>query len=387
MNNLLNNKTTKSLLALLLAGAMLVNSQIGIAKAAETNNISGTQEETITTKETLEDLSLPKALEIAIANNLDLKTAEAEMNRNLLSASQQSKIAKSDDDTAYYDSDLAIEIAKLNKDLLPKIAKESYEAAKMSVELEVKNAYAQLLYAKENYELAAQYKAQTDESYAFIQKKFALGQVSNIEVLNAQAEVATKEAELVQAVINYKQKNMDMNLLLNKPLDKEWLLDKTINSSIISLPAYDTLRSHMLENHPSVLGANLSFKTAEATFDLAKGFYTPNMWKYQFAEHDYNKAQFVYQQELLKIEKNLHQAYVNVDGSLKAIEMYEKSVDSIKESYRVSKIRYELGMITSHDLNEALLAQQRMESTLQNAKLNYQIAIAQLEFLSAYEIN
>lgn len=384
MNLLFQNKTTKGLVALLLAGAMLVNSQIGIAEAAETTE--GTQAETATTSVKLEELSLSKALELAMANNLDLKTAEEEMNRNLLSVSQQSKIAKINEDTAYFDSDLAIEIAKLNKEFLPQLAKESYEATKMSVELEVKNAYAQLLYAKENYELAKQYKEQTDESYAFTQKKFALGQVSNIEVLNAQAEVAAKEAEVVQASIGYQQKRMDMNLLLNQSLDKEWVLDKTVNSTIITLPTFDILRINMLENHPSVLGANLTFNIAKATFELAKGFYTPNMWAYQFAEHDFKKAQYEYEQTLLTIEKNLYQAYVNVEGSLKAIEMYEKSVESIKESYRVSKIRYELGMITNHDLNEALLAQQRMESTLQNAKLNYQIAIAQLEFLSSYKI-
>lgn len=384
--NLSENKTTKGLLALLIAGTMLVNSQIGTAQAAETTENEVTQAETATMTEVIEELSISKALELAMANNLDLKAAEAEMNRTKISASQQSKTAKIDDATGNYDADLLVELAKVNKKLLPQVAEKTYETSKKSVELEVKNAYTQLVYAKEGYELAQEYKKQTDESYAFTQKKFALGQVSNIEVLNAEAEVAAKEAELVQAEITYQQKRMDMNLLLNQPLGKEWQLDKTINATVVTLPTLETLKAHMVENHPAIVGADLSFSIAEATFELAKGFYPPNVWTYRYAEQDYNKAKAQYDEALLTQEKGLNNAFVSVEGSIKAIEAYEKSVESIRESYRVSKIRFDLGMITNHDLNEALLAQQRMESTLLNAKLNYQLAIAQLEFVSAYDI-
>lgn len=386
MNSLFQNKTAKGLMVLLLVGAMLVNSQMGTAQAAETTDNDATQAEAVATTVLVEDLSVSKALELAMANNLDLKAAEAEMNRTTISVSQQSKIAKEDDPTGSYDADLQVELAKLNKKILPQVAEKTFETTKKSIELEVKNAYTQLVYAKEGYELAQEYKKQTDESYAFTQKKFALGQVSNIEVLNAEAEVAAKEAELVQAEITYQQKRMDMNLLLNQPLGKEWQLDKTINATVVTLPTLETLKAHMVENHPAIVGADLSFSIAEATFELAKGFYPPNVWTYRYAEQDYNKAKAQYDEALLTQEKGLNNAFVSVEGSIKAIEAYEKSVESIRESYRVSKIRFDLGMITNHDLNEALLAQQRMESTLLNAKLNYQLAIAQLEFVSAYDI-
>lgn len=373
-------------MALLLAGAMLINSQIGVSQAAETTEAS-TQTTAVAPEEVVkETLSLSKALELGIENNLDLKYAEADRDRTIISASQQSKIAKVDDPTGSYDGDLLIEIGKLNKKLLPEVARKGYETTKMSVELGIKNAYTQLVYAKENYELATKYKEQTDESYQFTQKKFALGQVSNIEVLNAEAEVAVKEAELVQASISYQQKLMDMNMLLNQPLDKEWELDKKVNATIVTLPELETLKSNMEENHPAVLSSNLSFSIAEATFELAKGFYPSNVWTYRYAEQDYYKAKYQHEETLLAQEKNLNQAYVSVEGSIQAIKMYEKSVETISESYRISKIRFDLGMITNHDLNEALLAQQRMESNLLNAKLNYQLAIAQLEFASAFEI-
>lgn len=378
------NKNIKRLAAYIMAGTMLIGTQGSVL--AETVDTTADTTAELAEEVVIEDLSLSKALELALENNLDLKYAQADRDRTIISASQQSKVAKEDDPTGIYEADLAVEIAKVNKKLLPEVARKGYEMTQLSVELGVKNAYTQLVFAQDSYELAKKYKAQADESLQFTQKKFALGQVSNIEVLNAEAEVSGKEAELVQAEINYNQKLMDMNLLLNQPLDKEWVLDKTANAAFVTLPELATMKAHMVENHPSVLGSNLSFSIAEATFDIAKGFYPSNVWTYRYAEQDYLKAKYEYEEAKLTQEKNLNQAYMSVQGSIQAVKMYEKTYETISESYRISKIRYDLGMITNHELNLALLAQQGAEINLLNAKLNYQLAIAQLEFASFYDV-
>ncbi|PKM49504.1 MAG: hypothetical protein CVV02_15860 [Firmicutes bacterium HGW-Firmicutes-7] len=371
--NILKNKSIKSLVAFLVIGAILLNSHLSISQAADAEELPSI-------------LTMSEALELAAINNLDIKIAEAEMNRTNISKSQQSGLAKADASTGSYDGDLMIEVAKVNKKLLPQLTEASFDTKKIEVELSVKSAYSQLVYAKEAFELAKKYKVQTGESYEFIQKKYGLGQASNIEVLSAEAEVSAKDSELIQAEITYKQKLMDMNQLMGQQLDKEWSLDKEVATSVIELPASEVMKTHMNANHPMILSSNLNYNIAETTFDLAKGYYPPNVWTYRYAEQDFNKAKYQHELTLLSQEKNLSQAYIGLKGSVESLKALEKSVENISESYRISKVRFELGMITSHDLNEALLALQRMENNLLNARLNYQLSIAQLEYISGYKI-
>jgi hypothetical protein len=327
-------------------------------------------------------LNVENALKLALDNSFELKIAEAEMNNSVMTASQQRTIAKADANTGIYSADLAIEIAKVNREILPTLAKETYNAKKTEVALGVKAAFAEVVFAKENLVLAQKYKLQADESLAMIKTKRTLGQASDLEVTNTEAEVATKASELIQAQITLDQKLMDLNLLMNQDLEKTWIIEDTMATQTVELVPLEEMKAYMFENHPMVLGSNLSFSVAESTFDLAKGYYPSNVWTYRYAEQDYLKAKYQNQLALLSQEKSLVQAYMGVQGNLEAIKALEKNVATVNESYRVAKIRFELGMITSFQLNESLLMQQRMESNLANAKRGYRLSIAQLEYIS-----
>ncbi|MDF1618435.1 TolC family protein [Petrocella sp. FN5] len=327
-------------------------------------------------------LDIEDALQRALENSFELKIAEAEMNTSVMTASQQRTLAKEDATTGMYSADLAIKIAKVNREILPTLAKETYNAKITEVELGIKGAFAQLIFAKESLELAEKYKLQADESLAMVKTKRTLGQASDLEVTNTESEVATKASELTQAQITYNQNLMDLNLLMNEALEKTWVIEDTMATEAVELVPLEDMKAYMLENHPMILGSNLSFSIAESTFELAKGYYPSNVWTYRYAEQDYLKAKYQNQLALLSQEKSLIQAYMSVQGNLEAIQALEKNVATVNESYRVAKIRFELGMITSFQLNEALLMQQRMESNLANAKRGYRLSIAQLEFIS-----
>jgi len=331
-----------------------------------------------------EILTLEKAIELAMENNFDVKIAGIEMEESLLNRRKLLETADIDFATGNYDTDLGIELAKVQKDYLKALAESIYDVKLIGIELEVKSTYAGLIHARNNFELAETYLAQAQESYTFMNKRFELGQVAKTSVLEAESEVATKEAELIEAQLTFDNAMMDLNMLMNQELNKEWILKEATYTEMIEIPELSILQVHMLENHPSVMSTEMSYKIAETTYDVASGFYPENVYIHREAKQSYEKAAFQYEASKLSQEKNLAQAYQNLDSITQGIEALEKSVELINESYRSAQLRMELGFITSHTLNEIALTQQRMEANLINMQRNYQLAVAQLEAVSGY---
>jgi outer membrane protein TolC len=331
-----------------------------------------------------EILTLEKAIELAMENNFDVKIAGIEMEESLLNRRKLLETADIDFATGNYDTDLGIELAKVQKDYLKALAESIYDVKLIGIELEVKSTYAGLIHARNNFELAEKYLAQAQESYTFMNKRFELGQVAKTSVLEAESEVATKEAELIEAQLTFDNAMMDLNMLMNQELNKEWILKEATYTEMIEIPELSILQVHMLENHPSVMSTEMSYKIAETTYDVASGFYPENVYIHREAKQSYEKAAFQYEAAKLSQEKNLAQAYQNLDSITQGIEALEKSVELINESYRSAQLRMELGFITSHTLNEIALTQQRMEANLINMQRNYQLAVAQLEAVSGY---
>lgn len=331
-----------------------------------------------------EVLTLEKAIELAMENNFDVKIAGIEMEESLLNRRKLLETADIDFATGNYDTDLGIELAKVQKDYLKALAESIYDVKLIGIELEVKSTYAGLIHARNNFELAEKYLAQAQESYTFMNKRFELGQVAKTSVLEAESEVATKEAELIEAQLTFDNAMMDLNMLMNQELNKDWILKEATYSEMIEIPELSILQAHMIENHPSVMSTEMSYKIAETTYDVASGFYPENVYIHREAKQSYEKAVFQYEASKLSQEKNLAQAYQNLDSITQGIEALEKSVELINESYRSAQLRMELGFITSHTLNEIALTQQRMEANLINMQRNYQLAVAQLEAVSGY---
>lgn len=331
-----------------------------------------------------EVLTLEKAIELAMENNYDVKIAAIEKEESLLNRRKLLETADIDFATGNYDADLGVELAKVQKEYLKSLAESVYDVQIIGIELQVKSTYAGVIYAKSNYVLAEKYLEQAKESYEFMNKRFELGQIAKTDVLEAESEVATKESELLEAKLAFDHAMMDLNMLMNQDLEREWILEENMATSSIDVPELSVLEAYMQENHPSVLGAQMSYKIAETTYDVASGFYPENVYIHREAKQAFEKAALQYDASKLSQEKTLVQAYQNLDSVMQGIEALEKGVDLINESYRSAQLRMELGFITSHTLNSIGLTQQRMEANLVNMQRNYQLAVAQLEAVSGY---
>jgi len=188
---------------------------------------------------------------------------------------------------------------------------------------------------------------------------------------------------IVGTVYAEEQVNQDI-MIQSEALSLEQALELTYANNLnLKVAEADMISKNLSVSQQSKIAKD-DANTGNYDSDLAKGFYPSITWTYRYAEQDYNKAQHQYQQTKLTQEKNLRQAYLNVDGSIEAIKMLERSVENLAESYKISMLQYELDLLTRHDLKNVRLSLENMENDLLNAQLNYQLAEAQLEYTSGY---
>ncbi len=329
-------------------------------------------------------LTLEKSIELALENNFDVKIAEVDKEASLLSRRKLLETAKIDFSTGNYEVDLGIELSKVQKEYLETLAESMYDMSIIGVKLQVKSAYANVIHAQNNYALAEKYLEQAKESYEFTKKRLDLGQIAKTDLLEAESEVATKKSELLDAKLAVDNSIIDLNMLLNQPLDKKWKFEESEALKEVEVPEIVILKEHMEKNHPVVIGSQMRYNIAKTTFDVTKGFYPENVFTHREAKQNFEKTAYEYEATKLNQEKELIQAYQRLDSLKEGIRVLEKSNETISEVYRSAQLRMELGYITSHDLNNIALTQQKMEINLINLRRSYQLAIASLEAVSGY---
>ena len=93
-------------------------------------------------------------------------------------------------------------------------------------------------------------------------------------------------------------------------------------------------------------------------------------------------AYYTYQSTELTLRKNVQQAYADAFGALKKYYATEKSVQSFKEAYDYTRVKFDAGIATSLDYNTAKTNLEKAESDLLQAKYTY---IFKLKVLDYYE--
>jgi outer membrane protein len=91
-------------------------------------------------------------------------------------------------------------------------------------------------------------------------------------------------------------------------------------------------------------------------------------------------ARYNQETEMLRLNKTVHQAWADATASLKRYAASQKAVESYEESFKYSEQRFNLGMLTSLDYNNAKNELQRAQSEMLQAKYEYVFKTKVLDF-------
>lgn len=91
-------------------------------------------------------------------------------------------------------------------------------------------------------------------------------------------------------------------------------------------------------------------------------------------------AQYEYESNKLQLNKTIQQAWADASASLKRYAASGKKVEATEESFKYAEQRFNLGMLTSLDYNNAKNELQRAKSEMLQAKYNYVFKTKVLDF-------
>jgi len=175
-----------------------------------------------------------------------------------------------------------------------------------------------------------------------------------------------------------KQARMDFNNLIGLALDDEAKLTSSFNFAPLEFNL-DEIKEMAKEKDITYIQLHENYKVQQETFNLARGYYTPNVYTYQEAERNYNIAKLKLQNADQELELKIRKAYLNTEAAKERYKLMEKSVEQSRESYRLTKLRYEVGMATLLDIERSSGELDNAKAELLSAIYDYNLAAAMLQ--------
>ena len=302
------------------------------------------------------------------------------------------------------------------------------------ISLRVVNSYLNVLFAKENLEVA---KVQAEISKKQIEaanERFKSGVIAKGELLNFQStaandlqNVVTQENALDLALLNIAQ-------LLQEPTENFDVAPIEVGTPSASLLYNNSsiVYNKSLDYMPEIARAKLAIENADFNIKLAKGSFLPSLTAFagmgtgyshrfnEFASNDYffkqlndnlgynigvslnvpifnrfqtknRVAKSVINREIsetrlesqkLILKQTIEQAFLDVKSSLKAYEAANISLEAQKEAFKNAQERYNYGAMTLFDFDLVRTRLVNAESTMIRSKYDYVFKTKVLQFYS-----
>lgn len=306
-----------------------------------------------------------------------------------------------------------LRMAQKNSD----IAKEDYRKTVLDTTYNVTKAYYGVLLAQKMYDFSVQSKNMAKSHLDQINALFSAGVSTKADLLRTEVQLANSEVAVTKAMNALEIAKNTFNNAIGSDLGENVdVADIEIVTTISNFPTYDDLIKLAFSNRPDWKQYVLSEEIAEENVSLARTAYLPTVLvsgKTGYQSTDYPSIKstvnswsitgaaswtlfdgFGIQNKIIEanaelesqkageeatkngIKLDVRNAYFNLKSALDTIDSNKKAVESAKENYKVSDLRYNSGVGTNIEVIDAQVA-------LTSAQINYAQAIFDLEISKA----
>lgn len=327
------------------------------------------------------ELTVEKAIEMALANNPDLQAMKLDVEMANINAKLVD--AQLDDLKAEFINALETAqqkyVTEAKAEMAKKVNQLALEALKNQIRLGAQNAYYALLNAQNELALKEQSLRRSQAQLKTAQAGYDVGVRAKTDVLQAEAGVASAEAALAVAKSNVEIKRMELNQFIGAALDKEWQLTSTnlaIEKKAIDL---DQAIAQAQQRRVEVQQKEEEIKVAELNLQLIEKYTYLGTYQAQISKRDLEKAKLQLEKTKQSIAVEVSQAYYNLESALAAIEAYAKAKEAAEENYRLTKLRFENGLGTTLEVIQAEEELSTRENQYQQAVHSYNLALVAYE--------
>jgi len=312
------------------------------------------------------------------------------------------------------------QVAKSNAE--KNVALQDYKIIEARVILEVKERYYEVLKAQRLLNLAESLLRESEENLRKAEVLFNLGATTKIDLLKIQVERTQREFELITAQKNLKLAKVSLTLSLGMDSYAEIELQEDslpLGDEVVSL---DSLLNLAKTSRPEIQKARLKWQSTGAELLSAKWAYLPSLSffsDYSYSEEnwpeDYSDwrdksslsvgfdfgipffdgflresnlsgakakrriAELDLKRTELKIAKEVREVYYEWEEIRKKLSLTRIGLEEARESYRLLKEKYALGVATSLELVSAQAALARAETSRIEAVYESKLVLARFE--------
>lgn len=334
-------------------------------------------------------LSLEKTLEKALTDNPSLTQADLAYEKAKLLDRKQKKT--SDDlsmlgrvrggglTMSSYDRALGQHVGKKQTEVEETIADMRYEVTRKGILIGTENNYYQLLRDQDKLANARGAVKRAADQLTMTQKMYDVGLVSAGEVTGAQAGLSQKEASLVGAQADHEKSMMALAQELSLPLNTEIIATDAFSYTEKEYDL-DQVLAEAISKDPDLTVAKGVYEINTMAWNVAQDYLTPNTYDYKEQSYLFADAQLEYQQALVQAEEKIRKAHIDLGAAQGAYLKTVESIEASKENYRVSKLRYQEGLTTRLDLEEAEAAYSEALDAASSMLYNYDLLKSTFEY-------
>lgn len=330
-------------------------------------------------------LSLEQSIEMALNNHLDIAIAKLEHEKAKIqlkqAISQAEAISEMRDQYSMgyeYSDYIAERIDPKITEMAEVLADKTLEFKKNWLTFQVEQAYYAVLNAEKQLQNAQSSLSRAKEQLRLAELGLALGIKGRADVLSAEGAVASQELSVADATNNLEKAKMDFNNLVGLEPDSGV---KLIDNFTLSFEEFDLeqLKATAREKDITYTHLDENHKVQKEAFELAKGFYTPNVYAYQEAKTGYEIAALQLKKAGQELDLKIRKAYLRTETAKEKYKTANKHLEQAGENYRLAKSMYEAGMATFLDLDRARGELDTTGANLLASIYEYNLAAAMLK--------
>ena len=286
---------------------------------------------------------------------------------------------------------------------------------------QVGNAYFAVARLAENYKTLGESVEISKERLQRARNQQAFGGTNKLAVLNAEVDLNTDSANLAIAFFNLENSKRNLNALLGRDVNESFNVSTEVDfsrnmnlTSLIQNAKANNVNMRIAEYNQQL--AELNLKVAKASYmpviGITAGYnfnqanngpgnilktqeslgltagatlnipiFAGNQRKVSVQNAKINVATSQYQQEeaLLNLERDLSNAFYTYQGTLRQLDLEQKSLESAGENFTRTQDAFKLGQATNIQFRDAQLNLQRVKDRIND--LRYTAKLNEIEIL------
>lgn len=205
-------------------------------------------------------------------------------------------------------------------------------------------------------------------------RKYDVGVVSKRELENAEKDLKNAETNLEAMEKQLEQLRLSFNSYLGYDINQEVvLIDQMKECELPEIALTDAVTS-ALENRNEIKEADYNVQMSQLIFNTYKAYPT-NSSKYISARTQLLNAEIANENKPTDIELDVRKKYDSMMDTYNTVQVGKKNLKSAEDSLNTTIRKYELGMVTFADVQQAQLALNNAKLNQANSLLNYNLAV------------